>query len=214
MGEGGAVLTDDPLLRKVVLSLRDWGRDCWCEPGHDNTCGRRFGWQLGDLPLGYDHKYIYSHVGYNLKITDLQAAIGVAQLKKLPAFAKARRRNFSHLYACVKRYEEYFILPSATKGSDPCWFGFPLIVRKSAPFTRETIVQKLEEHHIATRMLFGGNLTKQPAYADITYRCIDDLRNTNQVMDTLFWIGVYPGLSDEHIAFVCNTFKQIVDTFA
>jgi len=213
-GEGGAVLTDDPLLRRVVLSLRDWGRDCWCEPGHDNTCGRRFGWQLGDLPLGYDHKYIYSHVGYNLKITDLQAAIGVAQLKKLPAFAKARRENFSHLYACVKKYEEYFILPSATERSDPCWFGFPLVVRESAPFTRDLIVQKLEERHIATRTLFGGNLTKQPAYADITYRCADDLGNTNQVMDTLFWIGVYPGLSDDHITYVCDTFGQTIGTLA
>jgi len=170
MGEGGAVLTDDPLLRRIILSFRDWGRDCWCEPGHDNTCGKRFGWQLGKLPFGYDHKYIYSHIGYNLKITDMQAAIGVEQFKKLPSFIKIRKNNFMLLFEKLRKYEKYFVLPRATDNSEPGWFGFPLLVKKEAPFTRDEIVKYLEKNKIATRMLFGGNLTKQPAYQDIKYR--------------------------------------------
>jgi CDP-6-deoxy-D-xylo-4-hexulose-3-dehydrase len=169
-GEGGALLTDDSTLKMVIASFRDWGRDCWCEPGHDNSCRRRFSWQLGKLPYGYDHKYIYSHIGYNLKLTDMQAAIGVEQLKKLPAFVNARRHNFNVLYDGLKKYEKYFILPNASKNSLPSWFGFPILVKNDAPFTREQIVTYLENNKISTRMLFGGNLIKQPAYENIKYR--------------------------------------------
>jgi CDP-4-dehydro-6-deoxyglucose reductase, E1 len=210
MGEGGAVLTNDPLLRRIIASLRDWGRDCWCETGHDNSCGRRFDWQLGELPYGYDHKYIYSHIGYNLKITDLQAAIGVAQLKKLPSFAEARKKNFSLLYTHLKRYEKYFQLPYSTERSDPCWFGFPLLVKTNAPFTREEFVCELSERNIATRMLFGGNLTKQPAYKHTRYRIGENLNNTDLVMDNLFWLGVYPGLTAQHITFMCSSVDEII----
>jgi len=160
MGEGGALVTNDNQLKKLIKSFRDWGRDCWCEPGCDNTCGKRFGWQLGSLPFGYDHKYIYSHIGYNLKATDLQAAIGVAQLKKLPGFIKKRKENFRLLYEGLRKYEKYFILPDAAVNSDPSWFGFSLLIREGAPFNRGEIINYLEENKIATRMLFGGNLAK------------------------------------------------------
>jgi len=212
MGEGGAVVTNDPLLKKIVASFRDWGRDCWCEPGHDNTCGKRFGWKFGELPFGYDHKYIYSHIGYNLKITDMQAAVGVAQLKKLPSFIKTRRKNFDELYKFFKNYKNYFLLPQPEKNSEPCWFGFPLLVRKTAPFTRNNIVQYLEDNKIATRMFFGGNLTKQPAYQNTKYRIFYSLENTDLVMNNLFWLGVYPGITKEKLkyitAIVNNFFKQ------
>jgi CDP-6-deoxy-D-xylo-4-hexulose-3-dehydrase len=209
MGEGGAVLTNSPLLNKLVASFRDWGRDCWCEPGKDNTCGKRFGWQLGDLPYGYDHKYIYSHIGYNLKLTDMQAAVGVAQLKKLPAFIEARRRNFQTLYEGLRDLQEYFILPEATPGSDPSWFGFPLAVRPEAPFTRNQVVQYLEKHKIATRLLFGGNLVRQPAYHDVQYRVIGDLENSDFVMNQVFWIGVYPGLSQRMLEYILECFHRM-----
>ena len=210
-GEGGAVLTNDPLLKKIIASFRDWGRDCYCEPGHDNTCGKRFGWQLGKLPFGYDHKYIYSHIGYNLKITDMQAAIGVEQLKKLPGFIKKRKENFRMLYEGLRKYEKWFILPEATENSEPSWFGFPLRVREDAPFTRAKIVDYLEENKIATRMLFGGNLTKQPAYENARYKVIGSLKNTDLVMYNLFWIGVYPGLTEEKIDYVVRIFNKFIE---
>jgi CDP-4-dehydro-6-deoxyglucose reductase, E1 len=210
MGEGGAVCTDDPALKKIIASFRDWGRDCWCDPGCDNSCGKRFDWQLGDLPHGYDHKYTYSHVGYNLKVTDMQAAIGVEQIRKLPAFIEKRKENFNTLYSGLKKYEKYLILPQATPQSDPSWFGFPIIVRDSAPFNREEIVRYLEDHRIATRMLFGGNLIKQPAYTAMKYRSVGTLVNTDLVMNNLFWIGVYPGLTDEKILFVLETFGKFL----
>lgn len=216
MGEGGCVLTNHPVLKTLVQSFRDWGRDCWCEPGKENTCGKRFGWQLGDLPYGYDHKYIYSHIGYNLKVTDMQAAVGVAQLKKLPAFIEARRHNFQLLYEGLHDLEEFFILPKATPGSDPSWFGFPLAVRPEAPFTRNQVVQYLEEHKIATRLLFGGNLARQPAYcdSDIQYRVIGELKNSDFVMNQVFWIGVYPGLSQGMLEYILEIFHQIPDRIA
>ena len=208
MGEGGAVLTDDPLLKRIIASFRDWGRDCWCEPGHDDTCGKRFGWQLGKLPFGYDHKYIYSHIGYNLKVTDMQAAIGVEQLKKLPGFIERRKENFGMLYDGLKENKKYFILPKATDNSEPSWFGFPLLVKEDAPFLRAGIVNYLEENKIATRMLFGGNLTKQPAYEDVKYKVIDSLRNTDLVMNNLFWIGVYPGMTNDMIDYMLKKFND------
>jgi CDP-6-deoxy-D-xylo-4-hexulose-3-dehydrase len=210
MGEGGVVITSDPLLKKIIMSFRDWGRDCWCEPGCDNTCKKRFDWQLGDLPRGYDHKYIYSHIGYNLKATDMQAAIGVEQLKKLPGFIDKRKDNFNRLYQGLKKYESYFILPRPTPHSDPSWFGFPILVRRDAPFSRENIVKYLEERKIATRMLFGGNLLKQPAYKEIQCRVVKSMTNTDCVMNNLFWIGVYPGLTKEMADYVKHCFNEFI----
>jgi len=203
-GEGGAVLTNNPLLRKIILSLRDWGRDCWCEPGCDNTCKKRFNQKFASLPYGYDHKYVYSHIGYNLKITDLQAAVGCAQLEKLPNFIKVRKRNFGFLYSLFERYSDYFILPQSERYSEPSWFGFPVLVKKEAPFTRRDIVSYLEKNRIATRMLFGGNLLRQPAYRNIKCRVVGTLKNTELVMNNLFWIGVYPGLTKEMLSFIEN----------
>lgn len=211
MGEGGAVLTSDPLLKKIVASFRDWGRDCWCDPGCDDSCGKRFEWQLGDLPHGYDHKYIYSHIGYNLKVTDMQAAVGVEQLKKLPGFIEKRKENFSILYHALKKYESSLILPFQTEHSDPSWFGFPLLVRDDTPFSRGDLVKHLEYHKIATRMLFGGNLLKQPAYSEINYRLIGPLDNTDLVMNNLFWIGVYPGLSKEMLHYILAVFDKFIE---
>ncbi len=213
MGEGGAVITNDPLLKKIVMSFRDWGRDCWCDPGCDNSCGKRFDWQLGDLPHGYDHKYIYSHIGYNLKATDMQAAIGVEQLKKLPEFIKKRERNFHLLYQGLKRYDNYLILPFPTLHSDPSWFGFPILVPENAQFSRHDIVSYLEDSKIATRMLFGGNLVKQPAYKDMNYRLVGSLKNTDLVMNNLFWIGVYPGIDPEKIEYILAAFKNFFKIF-
>jgi CDP-6-deoxy-D-xylo-4-hexulose-3-dehydrase len=207
MGEGGCVLTSDPLLKTLVESFRDWGRDCWCDPGKENTCGKRFNWQLGDLPEGYDHKYIYSHIGYNLKLTDMQAAVGVAQLQKLPAFIKARKRNFEVLRRELNHLDEYFILPDATSNSDPSWFGFPITVRKSAPFTRLQAVRYLEKNRIATRLLFGGNIIRQPAYSESNYRCVGNLEQAEFVMNQAFWIGVYPGLSQSMLDFIIGRFQ-------
>jgi CDP-6-deoxy-D-xylo-4-hexulose-3-dehydrase len=209
MGEGGCVLTNQSLLKTLVESFRDWGRDCRCEPGKDNTCGKRFEWQLGDLPHGYDHKYIYSHIGYNLKLTDMQAAVGVAQLKKLPAFIETRRRNFQALYDGLKDLEQFFILPEATPGSEPSWFGFPIAVRPEAPFTRNDAVNFLETRKIATRLLFGGNLVRQPAYRDVQCRAVGDLKNSDFVMNQVFWVGVYPGLSTEAIKFMVDIFHKL-----
>lgn len=213
-GEGGAVFTDDQLLSRIILSFRDWGRDCYCLPGHDNTCNRRFKWQLGDLPMGYDHKYIYSHIGYNLKMTDLQAAVGVEQLKKLPQFIDQRKRNFEQLLKGMKQYDGYFILPEETKNSNPNWFGFPLMVKDDAPFTRDTVVNFLESKLIATRMLFGGNLTKQPAYKGVRLDTVGNLHNTDLVMKNLFWIGIYPGITKEMISYVLEKFAEFIASYA
>jgi CDP-6-deoxy-D-xylo-4-hexulose-3-dehydrase len=211
MGEGGCVLAKTASMRKIVESLRDWGRDCWCLTGEDNTCGRRFDWQLGGLPYGYDHKYTYSHIGYNLKLTDMQAAVGVAQLKKLPSFIAARRKNFNRLYEGLKKFEEFFVLPATTPKSEPSWFGFLLTVRPGAPFTRYDIVQHLEAHRIGTRQLFGGNLLAQPAYQNIEHRVSGTLKNTEIVSTGSFWIGVYPGLSDEMIDFMIETISVFIE---
>jgi CDP-6-deoxy-D-xylo-4-hexulose-3-dehydrase len=204
MGEGGAVLTDQPLLRTLVESFRDWGRDCWCNPGCDNTCGKRFDWQFGELPCGYDHKYTYSHIGYNLKLTDMQAAVGVAQLQKLDGFVATRRRNFNALCDGLRGLEEFFILPEATDHSEPSWFGFPIAVRPEAPFTRNEVTAYLEERKIATRLLFGGNLTRQPAYRDCDYRVIGSLPNTDFAMNQVFWIGLYPGIRPEILEYMLD----------
>jgi CDP-6-deoxy-D-xylo-4-hexulose-3-dehydrase len=209
MGEGGSVLTDNPLLRTLVESFRDWGRDCWCAPGKDNTCGKRFDWQLGELPCGYDHKYTYSHIGYNLKLTDMQAAVGVAQLQKLDGFIEARRRNFAALRDGLRDLEEYFILPQPTPGSEPSWFGFLIAVRPEAPFTRNDVIRELERRKIATRLLFGGNLARQPAYRDRAFRVAGSLERTDFVMDRVFWIGVYPGITPEMVDYVVETFHAI-----
>lgn len=208
MGEGGAVLTNNPLLRRIIMSFRDWGRDCWCEPGSDDTCKRRFSQKIGNLPYGYDHKYIYSHIGYNLKVTDMQASIGVAQLEKLSGFIEARKKNFRFLYKVFKKYEEYFILAQTSKYADPSWFGFPVLVRETAPFTRAEIINYLETNKIATRMLFGGNLIKQPAYSKVKYRISGNLRNTDLVMNNFFWIGVYPGLTSEMLMYIAKMVNQ------
>lgn len=213
MGEGGCVLTQQPQLKKLVESFRDWGRDCWCAPGVANTCGKRFDWQLGDLPEGYDHKYIYSHVGYNLKLTDMQAAVGVAQLKKLPQFLEARQRNWQQLYDGLKAFEEYLILPEATPNSEPSWFGFLLSVRPDAPFSRNELVGYLEENHVATRLLFSGNITRQPAYQDVAYRVVGDLTNTDIVMNQTFWIGVYPKLTPQMIDYALSVFADFFKRF-
>lgn len=208
MGEGGAVFTNDALLRQIIISLRDWGRACWCEPGHDNTCGRRFDWKMGELPFGYDHKYIFSHIGYNLKITDLQAAIGLAQLEKVQKFIQSRKENFTFLYNFLKSYTKFLILPKALKNANPCWFGFPILIKENAPFKRKDIIDYLEGHKIATRMLLGGNLLRQPAYKNIHYRKIQDLTNSDLVTENLFWIGVYPGLNKAMLSYIKNTLSN------
>ena len=207
MGEGGAVLTDKPNLQVLIESFRDWGRDCWCDPGKDNTCGKRFDWQLGTLPCGYDHKYTYSHIGYNLKATDMQAALGASQIQKLPKFVARRKENFQYLSAKLKPIEECLMLPEATPGSDPSWFGFPIGVRENAPFSRDELIRALEEKKIATRLLFGGNLLRQPAYEGCEYRVIGELRNTDFVMNNVFWIGVYPGLTPEMLDYAAETIQ-------
>ena len=210
MGEGGCVLTNTPMLKTLVESFRDWGRDCWCDPGKDNTCGKRFDWQLGELPYGYDHKYTYSHIGYNLKATDMQAAVGVAQLGKLPLFVEARRGNFARLRESLQDLEEFFVLPEPTPGSVPSWFGFPLLVRAGAPFTRTDFIRALDAKKIGTRLLFGGNLVRQPAYRDLAYRVAGALENTDRVADYLFWVGVYPGLTPQMLDYVVDSFHAIV----
>lgn len=213
MGEGGAVLTNKPALKKLVESFRDWGRDCWCAPGVDNTCGKRFEWQLGDLPYGYDHKYTYSHIGYNLKLTDMQAAVGVAQLKKLPHFIEVRRRNWQLLYEGLKPWEEFFMLPEPTPHSNPSWFGFLLTVRPGAPFNRHELIQHLESQKIATRLLFGGNLIRQPAYQGVNYRVVGDLKNSDLVMNHSFWLGVYPQITPSAVEFVISIFQNFIPAF-
>lgn len=207
MGEGGAVLTNNPLLNRIATSFRDWGRDCYCEPGADNTCGKRFSQQHGDLPYGYDHKYVYQHIGYNLKVTDMQAAIGVAQLDKLPHFIQKRKDNFKLLKEGLKPFEEYLILPVATDKSDPSWFAFPLTVKENSKFSKNELVAFLEKNKILTRQLFAGNMIKQPAYKDVNYRVIGDLKNTNYIMNNTLFIGVYPGIDNVRIGHILKTFE-------
>jgi CDP-6-deoxy-D-xylo-4-hexulose-3-dehydrase len=204
-GEGGAVLFNGPTLGKLVESFRDWGRACWCAPGKDNTCGKRFDWQLGGLPCGYDHKYTYAHLGYNLKATDMQAAVGVAQLAKLPAFIAARRANFRRLYEGLADLGDVLVLPAARPGADPSWFGFPVAVRPEAPFRRRHLVDHLEARRIATRFLFGGNLLRQPAYQGVPHRVVGPLTQSDFVMNNAFWLGVHPGLDEERLDYVIDT---------
>ena len=198
-GEGGAVFTANPRLLRALESIRDWGRDCYCAPGADNTCKKRFGWQLGELPHGYDHKYIYSHLGFNLKMTDMQAAIGLAQMDRLAGFGEARRHNYAHLRAGLGDLEEFFILPEATAKSDPSWFGLPLTVREGAPFRRDDLVKYLNDKRIGTRLLFGSNLLRQPYMLGRPHRVAGELINANRVVDGTFWIGVFPGLQNAHL---------------
>ncbi len=218
MGEGGAVYTNDAQLKRVIDSFRDWGRDCWCESGRDNTCKKRFGWKIGDLPYGYDHKYIYSHFGYNLKVTDMQAAIGCAQLAKLPYFIEARKRNWSLLYNGLKELSDKFILPEPTKNSDPSWFGFLLTLRDSSGINRDEILNYLESNQIQTRMLFAGNLIKHPCFDGIRknnefYNIIGKLTITDKVMHDSFWIGVYPGLTRNMVDFMISKIIEFVKRY-
>jgi CDP-4-dehydro-6-deoxyglucose reductase, E1 len=210
MGEGGAVLTSDSRLKKIVESVRDWGRDCWCPPGIDNTCNKRYGWKLGELPDGYDHKYTYSHVGYNLKMTDMQAAVGVAQLDKLPDFIEKRRHNFEFLHQNLQDLQDVLTLPAKTPNSEPSWFGFLLSIKADAPFTRNQLVQHLEEQRIGTRLLFGGNLVRQPAYKDLSYRVVGNLANTDRIMESAFWLGLFPGLTEEMLTYIVSTIRFFV----
>jgi CDP-4-dehydro-6-deoxyglucose reductase, E1 len=210
LGEGGAVLTSDETLARIIRSLKDWGRDCYCGPGENNTCGRRFSGQYGSLPNGYDHKYVYSHIGYNLKATDIQAAIGVEQLKKLDSFCAARRRNFQLWTEGFRKYEKYFLLPQATAGSDPAWFAFPLTVKSDAGFSRTELTNNLNTHLIETRNLFGGNLLRQPAYLNIDHRQIGGLPNTDRIMNDTFFLGTYPGLGKEQIDYTMGIIDQSI----
>jgi CDP-6-deoxy-D-xylo-4-hexulose-3-dehydrase len=210
LGEGGAVLTSDETLARAVRSLKDWGRDCHCGPGENNACGGRFAGQYGNLPSGYDHKYVYSHIGYNLKATDIQAAIGVEQLKKLDSFCAARRRNFQLWMEGFRKYEPSFLLPQATAGSDPAWFAFPVTVKSDAGFTRTGLTTHLNTHRIETRNLFGGNLLRQPAYLNISHRKIGELPNTDRIMNDTFFLGTYPGLGIEQIDYTLGIIDQFL----
>ena len=207
MGEGGAVFTNSKKLERIAESFRDWGRDCYCEPGKDNTCNKRFSWKLGDLPFGYDHKYTYSHLGYNMKITDMQAACGLAQLESLDKFINKRKENFNFLYKNLKNLDEFLILPEPEKDSDPSWFGFPLSLKKNKKFTRDDLIQYLNNNKIHTRLLFAGNIIKQPYMKNVIYKVSGDLRNTDFVMENTFWIGLYPGLNEQHLRYTCDKIR-------
>ncbi|MDD5041009.1 MAG: lipopolysaccharide biosynthesis protein RfbH [Candidatus Peribacteraceae bacterium] len=213
MGEGGAVLTNDDLLNRIINSFRDWGRDCWCKTGACNTCGKRFGWKLGDLPEGYDHKYIYSHVGYSMKVTDMQAAVGLAQLKKLDGFVARRRANFVFLSRALAPLKKYFVLPEATPDSDPSWFGFPLTVREESGLKRTELVQELERRGVGTRQLFAGNITRQPAYQGLRYRTVGKLPGADRVMNDTFWVGLYPGLTEAMLTYTAKTLADLCVSF-
>ena len=209
-GEGGAVLIKKVGLKRIVESFRDWGRDCWCPPGCDNTCEKRFVWKLGELPEGYDHKYTYSHLGYNLKSGDIQAAIGLSQISRLLSFTEARRNNWNYLHKGLKNLEEFLFLPSPTVGSEPSWFGFAITVKNVSPLNRNEIVKELNKRNIGTRLLFGGNLLKQPAFNNTPRRTISNLTNTDQIMTNTFWIGVWPGLSREMLDYVIQSLHDVL----
>ncbi|OGY50267.1 MAG: lipopolysaccharide biosynthesis protein RfbH [Candidatus Buchananbacteria bacterium RIFCSPHIGHO2_02_FULL_45_11b] len=215
MGEGGAVVTSDEFLNRIVRSVRDWGRDCQCKTGHDNTCGKRFVWKLGDLPEGYDHKFIFSEIGYNLRITDIQAALGLVQLEKLPIFTQRRKDNFSYLLNKLKEFEKYFILPKAENLSEPSWFGFYLTLKPNCPFKRFDLVQFLETNKILTRLILAGNLCRQPYFLNynVKYRKADNLANTDIVMNNSFWVGCYHGLNKEHMEYIYQNIKKFIDQY-
>lgn len=210
MGEGGCVINQDPQLGRLVERFRDWGRDCWCPTGHDNTCGKRFDWQLGSLPYGYDHKFTYSEIGYNLKVTEMQAAVGLAQLNKLPAFIDRRKENFRTLHDLLAPHQEFLILPETEAQADVSWFGFPLAVRAGAPFVREDLLRALNAAKIGTRLLFGGNLLRQPAYRDATMRVVGSLDVSDFAMNNVFWIGVYPGLNRAMLDYMAATIAEFL----
>ncbi len=212
MGEGGAVITQDGVLNKVLESMRDWGRDCWCAPGDADTCNRRYDWELGNLPYGYDHKYIYSHIGYNLKLTDLQASVGVAQLDKLEKFIDKRKSNWEMLHQGLKGLEEYFVLPRKEQNSDPSWFGFALTIKDNAPFSRPDLINFLDERKIGSRFLFGGNILWQPAYQNIEHREVGSLSNSDTVALSTFWLGVFPGLTNEMINYIIQSINEYVES--
>ena len=209
-GEGGAVLTNNLQLKKIIESFRDWGRDCYCAPGQSNTCGKRFDWKLGDLPFGYDHKYTYSHVGYNLKITDMQAAVGLAQLDRLPEFIKKRKENFQFLYEHLSSFEKYLILPNSVENSDSSWFGFPITVRDDVSFSKESLINYLSQKLVDTRPVFAGNLIKQPYFKNKIFKTGKTLSNTDKIMNQSFWIGVFPGLSTEMLEYVIKQFETFL----
>ena len=216
MGEGGALITNNSKLYKIIKSLREWGRDCWCDPGMDNTCKKRFDWQLGTLPQGYDHKYTYSEFGYNLKITDMQAAIGLAQLKKLPSFIEKRRKNHKRLFNGIKHLEDKLILPKPQKNSEPSWFGFLLTIKEGININRTDLMRKLEEVQIQTRLLFAGNIIRQPVFNEMRknnsgFRRIGELNNTDKVMNDSFWLGVYPGMTEEKIDFMIEQIIKVIE---
>ncbi|MBX9766846.1 MAG: DegT/DnrJ/EryC1/StrS family aminotransferase, partial [Bdellovibrionales bacterium] len=214
MGEGGAIFSSDVEKIKILESFRDWGRDCWCPPGKDNSCKKRFDWQLGELPAGYDHKYIYSHLGYNLKVTDMQAAIGLSQLKKVDGFVEKRRRNHKKLTDLIraKGLEEYLILPEATPGSNPSWFGYIMTVKDGMGLSRRDLQKYMEDHKVGTRLLFAGNLIRQPAFQGQNYRIVDDLTHTDKTMRDSFWIGVWPALEDQHLNYMVDTLEAGIRT--
>jgi len=215
MGEGGAIVTNNSLIHKSIRQFRDWGRDCWCDTGKDNTCRKRFGWKLGELPQGYDHKYIYSQIGYNLKTTDFQAAIGCAQLKKLPYFIKKRQENYKILYEFFKQYEKYFILMKDDKKEEVSYFGFPIIVKPSAPFTRNQLTEYLEKNKIGTRNIFSGNLLRHPAYINLKkkFKIIGDHKNADLIMNNAFWLGVFPGISVKMMNYVTNQIGLFINQY-
>jgi CDP-6-deoxy-D-xylo-4-hexulose-3-dehydrase len=212
-GEGGAVFVKSPLVKKQVESFRDWGRDCYCETGHDDTCNKRFGWTLGDLPAGYDHKYIYSHIGYNLKATDMQAALGLSQLTKLDEFSGRRKQNFKYLSKKLKGVQG-LIMPKATPKSDPSWFGFPITLDPKHPVDREDLLRFLDSRKIGTRLMFAGNIMKQPAYRNVDFRVVGDLTNTDIVMRRTFWVGVYPGLTEPMLDYIADSITEFVNKHA
>ena len=213
MGEGGAIVTNNPLIHKSIRQFRDWGRDCWCDPGKDNTCGKRFKQKIGDLPYGYDHKYVYSQIGYNLKLSDFQPAIGVAQLKKLPGFIKKRKSNYKKLYAFFSKYPNYFRLLTTSEKEDPCWFGFPAIVKESAPFSRNDLTEYLEKNKIGTRNVFSGNLLRHPAYKNAKYRTVGKMKVSDIIMNQAFWLGVFPGIEEVQMKYMLKTLEVFLKQY-